>query len=310
MLTSSIVIATGDRPQQLARCLAALRRNEAPDVEIVVVDSAPTRRPAEHVAGEWRARYIREDKPGASRSRNAGARAARGEVILFVDDDSLPDVGWMHALAAEFDDERVMAAAGAVRPPGDPESLTAADRVAMWMGLSYCGGPVRRVIDKTTPQWFEIALFGGIGIGPNMAVRRSAFDFWPGFDERLGPGSVIAGAEEPYAFFSLIDMGCRVAYSPVAVVRHPFPQHSAETLKARYLRSLTISTAYLAFLLTERPADRAKVLKYFMEGVCGKRRAWREQPDPPELELAPQALRLGAYLKGIPLGIRGRRHPC
>jgi len=309
MLTSSIVIPTRDRPQQLVECLRAIRENEGDDVELVVVDSAPEVIPAEAVAAEWGARYVREKAVGASRSRNTGARAATGEVVLFIDDDAIPEAGWRSALVAEFDDARVMAAAGAVRSPGGSARTSRADQVAMWMGLSFSGGDSRRVIDRSVPEWFEMAAFGGVGIGPNMAMRRSAFDAWAGFDHRLGPGASLPGAEEPYAFFSLIDRGHRVVYSPNARVRHPCPQHSVDALRKRYIKSLTISSAYFTFLWIQEPRYRHRTLRYLFQGIRGVRRSWREQPAPPPFALASTWSKTRAYLAGVLLGYRVSRRP-
>jgi hypothetical protein len=43
-----------------------------------------------------------------------------------------------------------------------------------------------RVGDRQSPLWFELANFGGIGGGMNMAFCGRAFEVWPGFDERGG----------------------------------------------------------------------------------------------------------------------------
>src|SRR5439155_22803794 len=89
--TATVVIPTRDRPHQLSRCLESLRRIDGPELEIVVVDSAPRRTHADDIAERWGARYELEPLPGASRARNRGARVCRSDVILFVDDDALPE---------------------------------------------------------------------------------------------------------------------------------------------------------------------------------------------------------------------------
>jgi hypothetical protein len=120
-----------------------------------------------------------------------------------------------------------------------------------------------------------MANFGGIGDGLNMAFRRSAFQVWPGFDVRLGRGSVLYGGEEHHAFFSLLARGYCIAYTPHAVVRHPYPS-SLRALRVRHLRDLAAHSAYVALLINEAPGYRLATLRYLREGLVGTKRSWRE----------------------------------
>jgi cellulose synthase/poly-beta-1,6-N-acetylglucosamine synthase-like glycosyltransferase len=134
----------------------------------------------------------------------------------------------------------------------------------------------RRVVDRGTPYWFEIANFGGIGTGMNMAFRREAFDLWPGFHERLGRGTPLRGGEEHHAFFSLIDRGYRVVHTPEAVVRHPFPA-TMSALRSKQWKDLAAAMGYITLLLAEEPTHRKTILKYVFEAMRGTRRMWRTQ---------------------------------
>ena len=85
---------------------------------------------------------------------------------------------WLTCLAREFSDPIVMAVAGRRLPL---TTQTETERLCTWMHDKH----QRFVVDRGSPQWFEIVNFGGIGTGMNMAFRRRAFDIWPGFHERL-----------------------------------------------------------------------------------------------------------------------------
>lgn len=95
-MTCSIIIPTLNRPEALARCVAACRRLVDPGggIEIVVVDdgSEPPVTPMEGVA------VIRQSNGGPARARNTGLRAARGTMIAFIDDDCVPDTHWVTEL--------------------------------------------------------------------------------------------------------------------------------------------------------------------------------------------------------------------
>lgn len=89
----SVVVPTRDRPEALARCLEALARQRGGEIEIVVVDDGGG-------AVAPGARVVRAGGRGPAAARNLGARAARGDVVCFTDDDCLPAPGWAHRLAA------------------------------------------------------------------------------------------------------------------------------------------------------------------------------------------------------------------
>ncbi|HEY7768427.1 glycosyltransferase, partial [Longimicrobium sp.] len=99
------------RPRGLARLLeglAALRfgGGRGPELEIVVVDNDPARS-AEAVCDEWSdrlpwpLRYRHEERRGVSHARNAAVAAAReagAEMMAFIDDDEVPQPGWLDEL--------------------------------------------------------------------------------------------------------------------------------------------------------------------------------------------------------------------
>jgi GT2 family glycosyltransferase len=101
----SVVIPTHERPEQLTRCLEALARQDYPRERfslVVVDDGSPT--PVSEVLagtdGPLRVDLIRQRNAGPAAARNAGARRARGSLLVFTDDDCTPEPGWLRALAA------------------------------------------------------------------------------------------------------------------------------------------------------------------------------------------------------------------
>jgi glycosyltransferase involved in cell wall biosynthesis len=101
----SVVIATKDRQHALERTLASLEAQVgAPPFEIVVVDNASvdaTRRVVDDYArGALALRYVAEPEPNRGKARNRGVEQARGDFVLFCDDDVRCPPGWIAAHAA------------------------------------------------------------------------------------------------------------------------------------------------------------------------------------------------------------------
>lgn len=94
-LYCSVIIPTSNRKELLRLVLMSLHVQTNKDFEVVIVDDGSTDGTAE-LAREWEERlsisYVYMDKvagTGAARARNAGVELAQGEVILFIDSDSL-----------------------------------------------------------------------------------------------------------------------------------------------------------------------------------------------------------------------------
>lgn len=255
--TCSVVVCTRNRARQLNKCLESLRSTDYPNLNVVVVDNGEDNARTQELAERWNARYLQEPLVGVSRARNRGARSCKTEIVAFIDDDAIPTTTWLSNLLNEFADPGVMAAAGRIEP---------LNRDTCIGSKAVNGRDERRLFDACTPDWFLLANFGGIGDGANMAFRRRAFDIWPGFDVRLGLGAAIAGSDEHNAFFELISRGHRVAFTPLAVVLHPFPNTRQEK-RARWFRNLKATIAYVILLFTEQPHHRVSLIRFLVGAV-------------------------------------------
>lgn len=261
----SVVIATRDRPEQLCACLTGLRRSSVSPREVIVVDSAPARCAAAGIARDCGCHYSRVEGPGISRARNRGAELACGEVVAFLDDDAVPTQDWLNHLARPFDDPRVAAVGG--------RTIAGDDTGTVAVG-SFDLGIEPRAVDRRHPLWFELANFGGLATGANLACRRDSFREEAGFDVRLGRGGALPGGEELHLLFRLIERGYQVRYVPAAIVHHPSPA-TPEVAERQQARDLALSAAYWLLLLAEHPRYRGRTLRYAAQALCGRVRAWR-----------------------------------
>jgi GT2 family glycosyltransferase len=101
--TVSVVVPTHARPESLVPCLTALARQTYPAdrVECIVVDDgSPDRGAVEGAvaAAERSVRLVRQARSGPGAARNAGASAAGGDLLAFVDDDCRPHAEWIARL--------------------------------------------------------------------------------------------------------------------------------------------------------------------------------------------------------------------
>ena len=99
----SIIVPTYRRPEQLARCLAAIEALDFPPArfEVLVVDDGSPTPPNDLIASldpSLQIQLVCARHSGPAAARNAGARPARGRYLVFTDDDCAPHRDWLRAI--------------------------------------------------------------------------------------------------------------------------------------------------------------------------------------------------------------------
>ncbi len=117
----SVVIPNRNGEATLPACLGAATSSDYPHYEVVVVDDASTDGSVEVIEG-YPCRLVRlETKGGASKARNSGAEAARGEVIFFTDSDCVMPPDTLAKVASEYRKHPEALIGGTYSTePGDP----------------------------------------------------------------------------------------------------------------------------------------------------------------------------------------------
>jgi GT2 family glycosyltransferase len=173
MLPLSLVIPVRDGAKFLRQTLPTLVASLPPDSEVIVCDDASTDTP-ETVAGPLGARVVRLDTAsGPAAARNAGARAARHDTLVFLDADVRVHTDTLHRLVAPLADSTVAAAFG---------SYDSAPPEQAWVSL-YKNLAHHFVHQRSDPE--ATTFWAGCG-----AVRRDAFERLGGFDERYRRPSI------------------------------------------------------------------------------------------------------------------------
>lgn len=204
--TYSVVVPTFQRADELARCLEALAEQtlERERFEVIVVDDGSAHPPREvvaRVASALDVRLLEQPNAGPATARNAGARAARGEYVVFTDDDCRPDRGWLRAIDA---------AAG--RRPG----CAIGGRVVNALGDGIFSTASQLLIEFLY-DYFNVDESGGrFFITSNLAFPTCSFHAVGGFDVSFP----LAAAEDRDICDRWREAGLALVYCEDAVVHH------------------------------------------------------------------------------------------
>jgi glycosyltransferase involved in cell wall biosynthesis len=110
----SVVVPAHNAGRTIGECVLAVFSQSLPseDYELIVVDDGSTDRTVA-IARELGARVISRPPLGIASARNAGAQAARADLIVFLDADCLPKLDWLAEMIRPFADSAVAAVQGA-----------------------------------------------------------------------------------------------------------------------------------------------------------------------------------------------------
>jgi GT2 family glycosyltransferase len=217
-----VVIPTFNRGRILANTLAALGSVAAPagEYEVVVVDDGSVEPhssiAAAAVAGLPNARLLRRENSGPAVARNTGWKAARGQLIAFLDDDCAPAEDWLTCLAEALEQSGpdVGAVGGAVR------SAPSTNWVSKFCAAVEYSSGVQPVFENAATA--------------NACYRRSVLEELGGFDE----GFHFPGGDDPDLSRRAREAGYRLLFVPNAIVYHTEFQSYRDFITHMYLRGI------------------------------------------------------------------------
>lgn len=245
----SVVIPSYNDADMLGRCLAALGTQTRPADEIVVVDNASTDRTCE-VAVAAGARVVEEPVRGIFPATATGFDAARGELLLRLDADSVPPPTWVEDVIARFHaDPRLDALSGPGRFYGSNQAIH-------WTAEHFYLGAYRVVV---------AAMLGHpVLYGSNLAIRTTV---WRDAEPRTHRGR--ADVHDDLDLSMNLPPGTAICFDPelvVGVSARPFASFGALARRVR------MGFGTLALNFREEP-------------MLARRRRWRRAAR----HLAPQA---------------------
>lgn len=197
----SVVVCAHNEEALVGRCLASLERCEYPDLEVIFCDDASTDSTLE-IARRFPVRALALERGGLSRARNAGIRAATGEIVAFLDADAECHPEWPYHLALSLEEPNVAATGGPNLPPARAPFVERAVALAP-------GTPVHVLVTDDRAEHVP---------GCNMAFRTEAIQGIGGFDPIFR-----AAGDDVDVCWKLLDRGHEIGFSPAAQVRHHRP---------------------------------------------------------------------------------------
>ena len=241
MTSISIIICTRNRADDLRNTLRSLADTYVPtgwNAECIIVDNRSTdgtqRVIEEADLRSFDVRIIEEKQPGKAHAANRALAHARGDILLFTDDDVRVPRDWLVGMAQPI-------------RAGDADAVAGGVAIASHLERSWQEADSRLTalladtssLDDESPQRL---------VGANMAIARNVFDVVPGFDVKLGPGSRLGLGEETLLSKQIRQAGFLVKAAPNVVVEH---HCSAERLsRASYLKAVERvgrSEGYIAY---------------------------------------------------------------
>ena len=210
----SIIIPTFNGGARIAACLDAVRAQTSErDVEILVVNDGSTDNTEEVVRAYPGIRLISQSNGGPAAARNRGALEARGEIIVFTDDDCVPTPGWLTAMTDPFKDPDVVGVKGVYRT--HQRRL-----VARFVQVEY---EDKYRLMSHLPKIDFIDTY-------SAAFRRDRFLEVNGFDTSFP----VACAEDVDLSYRMSARGWTMKFVPTAVVYHTHPDTLWCYLKKKY----------------------------------------------------------------------------
>jgi len=206
----SIIIPTYNRSDVFKRCLEHIEKLNYQPYEVIIVDASSNNETRRMIAEYNKIKYIKIDssKRQQCRQRNIGIQKAKGEIVAFLDDDSLVYPDWLDEIVSAYSFSDNVGGVGGRALRGEH---------IYWDGKT----PIGRIKnDGFLTEGFDGDPGGIIEvdhlIGCNMSYRKDVLDKIGNIDERFGYG----GRWETELAIRVKKAGYKILYNPKAVVNH------------------------------------------------------------------------------------------
>ena len=223
----SVIVPAWQAERVIGACLDALAAQTVPKerFEVIVVDDGSTDGTAA-VAAARGATVLRQPNAGPAAARNAGARRAAGEIVLFTDSDCRPDPGWLDAMTRPFEKAHVAAVQG--RYVGSQPEIA-----ARWSQIEF-EERYERIPDGADIDFVFTY---------SAAYRREVFLELGGFDVAFPAPN----GEDMDLAFRMKARGHQFVFARGALVRHVHPTRWGWYFRQKFTRAYWRQRVYARF---------------------------------------------------------------
>ncbi len=201
-LISVIIIDHRKANPYLAENFSALAGQSFKDFEVLLFTDCENDIEFKNLTKKVYGHYV-----GPAEKRDDAAKAAKGEILAFLDDDAFPDKNWLASIVSHFDDPQIAGGGGpGVTPPG----VSWQEELSGWVSASPFGSgsylyrflPGKKQFVDDYPSM-------------NLAIRKTDFEKVKGFDSHYWPG------EDTKLCLDLVHkLGKKIIYDPAVLVYH------------------------------------------------------------------------------------------
>jgi len=237
-MDASVIVCTYNRADSLKDTINALKQqNVGAEIswEIIVVDNNSKDHTKQLVQEEQkslpRLRYLFEKEQGLSYARNLGLSSANGNILLFTDDDVLPEPNWLASILEGMEKYNADACGGYIAPIWETPPPN-------WLTDRFYGFLAVR-IDRTDD--YQLTHPDQAPFGANMAFKKEIFQHVGNFDTTRGrSANILAGGEDIEMFERVLS-----AHRPVFFLGSARVHHKVESfrLKKTYFRKWRLESS-------------------------------------------------------------------
>jgi len=250
--TVTILVCTKDRPHDLRICLQSLSDFgyfDRADLDVVVVDNNSTTDQPARVCSRYPVQYFSESKRGKSAGLNKGIRESNGKYVVFIDDDVvIGSSEWIDNLLRNLSNgQNVGYVSGNVIAY---KTETLAEN--MWEEKGALSkGSERKEFGAEFYRKFRLrgVPIRFVAVGANCVIPRKVLEDVGGYDELLGPGSLVGGGESLDICYRVLRKGYLAIYDPEAWVYHSHPTEIASLRHKMFHYGVADGAMYTKFLV-------------------------------------------------------------
>lgn len=226
----SIIVPAYNEARYIGRCLASLQNQDyRRPYEIIVADNNSTDKTGA-IAKHFKVKVVKVIKPGPGPARNAGVETSRGQILAFIDADSIAPVNWLSYIDLAFASQpNLVALVGTFQFQPSTKILRFITQLAL---------PAYNFLSKLLTGSFVLH-------GANFAIKKSVFKAVGGFNPH---------------FFSLEDFELASRVSQVGQIGY-LPQLKVATSGRRFHQGINqylkySIPIYLSVAILKKPARK------------------------------------------------------